>query len=121
MPEGERLADLADEFPEILPAHFWSASGCAPPPNPLFDAVLMGRKTHAVGMQIGIAQPVPDPPPALVSRTLAAPPTPEIELIAAIRWRSCASSRASLAAQCGSAAAAPSPPRSLLEIDKLNP
>ncbi len=78
--EGEHVADLLKNFPETIPAHFRDKLGITAE-NQCFDAVLMGRRTYAVGLQEGITNPYPQMKQYVVSRTLKESPDPKVELV----------------------------------------
>jgi dihydrofolate reductase len=78
--EGPQVADLLDEFPEMIPGHGREQFGITGP-NRRFDTVLMGRRTWEVGLEFGITSPYPHLRQIVVSRTLAESPDPAVELI----------------------------------------
>lgn len=79
--EGEHVADLLDFFPEMFPAPFRAAFGLDGVPNKLFDAVLMGRATYEVGLDIDLTNPYPHLEQYVFSRTMKTRPDPAIELV----------------------------------------
>ena len=78
--EGDQYAFLFSEFPETIPAHLRDALG-VDGENKHFDTVLMGRGTYEVGSVLGITSPYPHMRQIVVSRSMAAPPDPAIELV----------------------------------------
>jgi dihydrofolate reductase len=79
--EGEHFADLIATFPETFPAQFRDALGISGE-NKCFDTVLMGRKTYEIGLKVGVTNPYPQMQQYVFSRTLAAIPDQNIQLIA---------------------------------------
>jgi len=78
--EGEHLADLVRLFPETVPGHLREALGVTAP-NQLFDAVLMGRRTYDVGLNLGVTSPYPHLQQYLFSRSMTQSPDPSVELV----------------------------------------
>lgn len=79
MTEGEHVADLHAAFPETIPACFRKKLGITSE-NQCFDAVVMRRKTHEVGLKEGISNPYLQMKQYVVSQTLRDPDS-EIELV----------------------------------------
>lgn len=73
-------ADLAEEFPETLPAHLRSAEHRSLE-NRWFDAVLMGRTTYEVGLKEGIASPYPTLRQYVFSRSYDESPDPQVTIV----------------------------------------
>lgn len=80
LPEGEHLADLIESFPETIPGHLREALGVRAG-NKWFDAVLMGRKTYEVGLNVGVTNPYPHLKQYLFSRTMKVSPDENVELV----------------------------------------
>jgi dihydrofolate reductase len=78
--EGEHAADLVRAFPETIPGHLRGALG-VDAANQRFDTVLMGRKTYAVGLDLGVTSPYPHLEQYVFSRDLAVSPDPAVELV----------------------------------------
>lgn len=78
--EGEHVADLLQNFPETIPAHFRDKFGLKAE-NQCFDAVLMGRRTYEVGLKEGITNPYPQMKQYLFSRTLGESLDQAVELV----------------------------------------
>lgn len=79
--EGEHIADLLESFPETVPAHLRDMLGVRAE-NKRFDAVLMGRKTYEVGLEVGITNPYPHLKQYLFSGGIKESPDEEVQLIA---------------------------------------
>jgi dihydrofolate reductase len=77
---GEHIPYIVAEYPETIPGHLRDALG-ARGANAHFDTVLMGRHTYEVGTAIGVTSPYPHLRQYVVSRTMAAIPSPEVQLV----------------------------------------
>jgi dihydrofolate reductase len=77
---GEHLPYIATDYPETIPGHLRDALG-ARGANAHFDTVLMGRSTYEVGMAIGVVSPYPHLRQYVVSRTMPASPSPDVQLV----------------------------------------
>lgn len=78
--EGEHVADLFQNFPETLPAHFRDKLGITAE-NRCFDTVIMGRRTYDVGLKDGFTNPYPQMKQYVISQTLKESPDRNVELI----------------------------------------
>ena len=78
--DGDFMADLLASFPETIPAHLKGDYG-SDTENQWFDTVLMGRKTHEVGVREGITNPYPTLDQYVFSRTLKESPDEQVTLI----------------------------------------
>lgn len=79
--EGDHFPALLEQFPETFPAHVRTALGQGPAENRRFDAVVMGRRTYAVGADHGFTNPYPTLRQYVVSRSLGGSPDPAVELV----------------------------------------
>ncbi len=73
-------AALLAARPETFPTHLRSGTHTRDD-NRCFDAVLMGRKTYAVGLAEGITSPYPTLDQYVFSRTMTATPDAAVELV----------------------------------------
>lgn len=73
-------AALLAARPETFPAHLRNGTHTREE-NRCFDAVLMGRKTYAVGLAEGITSPYPTLDQYVFSRTMTATPDATVELV----------------------------------------
>jgi dihydrofolate reductase len=80
LPDGQHLRDLVQRFPETVPGHMREPLGVTAGPA-RFDAVLMGRRTYDVGLNVGITSPYPHLKQYVFSRTLPASTDPSIEFV----------------------------------------
>lgn len=74
------IAELVTFAPETIPAHLHEVMGTQVEANQRFDAVLMGRKTYALAPE-GVTSPYPTLEQYVFSRTMTAPPDPQVELV----------------------------------------
>jgi len=77
---GEHVADLLESFPETIPAHLRDMLGVRAK-NRRFDAVLMGRKTYEVGLEVGVTSPYPHLKQYLFSGGMRESPDGEVQLV----------------------------------------
>src|SRR5262245_43049563 len=77
---GEHLPYIAAEYPETVPGHLRDALGVHAR-NRHFDIVLMGRNTYEVGTALGITSPYAHLRQYVVSRTMTASPSPDVQLV----------------------------------------
>ncbi|MGW5522017.1 dihydrofolate reductase family protein [Gordonia sp. NPDC003950] len=56
--EGDHMATILSEFADALPQPALAALGVTPP-RTVFDTVLMGSATYAVGADVGLSSPYP--------------------------------------------------------------
>ncbi len=73
-------ADLLARFPETFPAPFHEVP-LTREENRRFDAVLMGRRTYAVGLTEGLTNPYPTLDQYVFSRRMRSSPDPAVELV----------------------------------------
>jgi dihydrofolate reductase len=78
--DGPHLRDMVHRFPETFPGHLRETLGITGDPV-RFDAVLMGRKTYDVGLQMGVTSPYPHQKQYVFSRTLPASTDPTVEFV----------------------------------------
>lgn len=78
--DGEHFADLLNEFPETIPGHLREQLNVSAA-NKHFDAVLMGRRTFEVGLELGVTNPYPHLEQYLVSESLDTSPDDNVNLI----------------------------------------
>ncbi|MEG3838758.1 dihydrofolate reductase family protein [Microcoleus sp. herbarium14] len=78
--QGEHFTDLFEFFPETFPAHVQKALGISAE-NKQFDAVLMGRKTYEVGLNVGLTNPYPTLKQYVFSHSMKASPDRNVELV----------------------------------------
>ena len=78
--EGPHVADLLAEFPEMVPGHHREPLGLNAD-NQRFDTILMGRTTYDIGRKIGLTSPYPHLRQIVVSKSIAAPPDPAVEVV----------------------------------------
>jgi dihydrofolate reductase len=75
------IQHLATELPEILPGPARAALSITAE-GTHFDTVLEGRRTYEIGLKAGIADAYPHLRHLVFSRTLAASPDPNVEVVA---------------------------------------
>ena len=78
--ECEHPADLLESFPETIPAHLCGMLGVRAE-NKWFDAVLMGRKTYEVGLEVGVTSPYPHLKQSLFSGGMSESLDEEVQLV----------------------------------------
>lgn len=72
------LADLFERYPETCPAHLCEALGVTGPPR-RFGAVLMGYRTHAPALEVGLTSAYPHLRQVVAThRSIPADPTVEV-------------------------------------------
>ncbi|CAM5639932.1 deaminase [Streptomyces avidinii] len=80
--DAEFVGFLAAEYPETISAQGRVQLGIADAAPKRFDAVIMGRRTYEPGLEQGMTSPYGHlPEQYVVSRSLAAPPDPQVRLI----------------------------------------
>ncbi|MDV8001565.1 dihydrofolate reductase family protein [Rhodococcus sp. IEGM 1408] len=57
--EGDHMAWLIEHYPETIPGHFRGLLGLAETPPREFDTVVMGRATHQIAVDEGLASGYP--------------------------------------------------------------
>jgi len=77
---GEHLPYIVAEYPETMPGHLRDTLGVRAG-NAHFDTVLMGRHTYEVGLALGVTSPYPHLRQYVVSGTMAASPSPDVQLV----------------------------------------
>jgi dihydrofolate reductase len=77
---GEHLPHIVSEYPETIPGHLHEMLGVQQGTRH-FDTVLMGRATFEVGAEVGVVSPYPQLRQHLVSSTMAASPSTEVQLV----------------------------------------
>jgi dihydrofolate reductase len=78
--ERDYLDHLVEEYPETIPGHMRQVLGIRAE-NKHFDAVVMGRRTYEIGVEVGITNPYPHLRQYVVSQTMAERPDPAVEVI----------------------------------------
>ncbi|PSK95565.1 dihydrofolate reductase [Haloactinopolyspora alba] len=78
--EGDHMAAISAEYPEIIPGHVRTALGIAPD-NVRFDTLLEGRHSYEIGLQAGITNAYPHLRHYLFSTSMAESPDPTVELV----------------------------------------
>lgn len=57
--EGDHMPWLIEHYPETIPGHFRDRVGLTQTPHRVFDTVIMGRTTHQVAVDEGLASGYP--------------------------------------------------------------
>ncbi|OZM74982.1 deaminase [Amycolatopsis antarctica] len=78
--EGGHIANIIDEWSDILPGPAREALGIDPP-NQRFDTVLEGRASYEVGLAAGVDDAYPHLEHYVFSRTLTECPGPKVRLV----------------------------------------
>lgn len=77
---GEHIPYIVAEYPETIPGHLRDQLGVRAV-GKHFDTVLMGRKTYEAGTAIGVTSPYAHLQQYVVSRTMTASPSPDVQFI----------------------------------------
>ena len=77
---GEHFADLLEAFPETIPGHLREQLNVTAG-NRQFDAVLMGRRTYQVGLDLGVTSPYPHLDQFVFSRSMHETPDEHVSLV----------------------------------------
>jgi dihydrofolate reductase len=77
---GEHLPYIVAEYPETISGNLRDTLGVRAA-NAHFDTVLMGRNTYEVGSAMGVTSPYPHLRQFVVSGTMAASPSPDVQLV----------------------------------------
>lgn len=80
LPDGEHYAMLAERFPEMFPTHLRDMYGIRTG-NKSFDAVLMGRRTYEVGLDLGITSPYSHLEQFVFSKSIRESPDAKVTLV----------------------------------------
>ncbi|MGH8875930.1 MAG: dihydrofolate reductase family protein [Stackebrandtia sp.] len=77
-PSGDDYVNwMLTEFPDVIPTHIRAQTGLTDKPNPNFDTVVYGGRTHEIG---GVANPYQHLRQYVVSRSMEQP-DPAIEMV----------------------------------------
>ena len=79
--EGDHALALAEEYPEMLPAHVRAHLGTTDVPHRHFDTVLEGRVSYEMGLALGVENAYPHLRHLVFSTTMGEPADPAIEVV----------------------------------------
>ncbi|CAM05764.1 dihydrofolate reductase [Saccharopolyspora erythraea NRRL 2338] len=79
--EGDHMAALLDEYPDIVPVQAREALGLASTPNKHFDTVVEGRVSYEGGLAAGIPNAYPHLRHLVFTRTMTESPDPGVEIV----------------------------------------